>query len=107
MAYQIAAIRKVAMALPDVEEGISCAGTALERAVFKIEKKSFLFLGKAKDGVIELRIKLDDSLPDAEKRGFPGGAHGWVMVRLEKGKEPPKGVLSKWIKESYSAHCPR
>jgi len=103
MAYQIAAIRKVAMGLSGVEEGISCAGTGLERSVFKAKKKSFLFLGTAKDGAIELRLKLGASLADAEKRGFAAGTHGWVLVRLEKSTKLPKGLLEKWIGESHRA----
>jgi hypothetical protein len=103
MAYQIAAIRKVAMGLSGVEEGVSCAGTALERSAFKVKKKTFLFLGTAKDGAIELRLKLADSVTDAEKRGFAAGAHGWVLLRLEKTTKLPKGLLEKWIGESFRA----
>jgi hypothetical protein len=101
MAYQIAGLRKVAMKLPDTEEGISCAGTALERAAFRAKKKTFLFLG-----VKELRLKLDDSLGEAKKLAakepeiFEVGGGGWVLVRYA-GAKMAKGLLERWIGESH------
>ncbi len=41
----VEALRKLALALPEVEEGVSCAGTALERRTVKVRDKAFVFLG--------------------------------------------------------------
>ncbi len=85
----------LAMALPDVDEGISCAGTALECRTFLVRKKAFLFLSKD-----HIRLKLGPSIADAKKRGFAAGAAGWVKLNLDE--LPPRPLLKAWIAESHS-----
>ena len=85
----------IALALPDVEEGVSCAGTALESRTFRVKQKAFLFVSKK-----ELRLKLAASLADAKKRGFEAGAGGWVKLPLEE--LPGDAILKAWIRESHA-----
>jgi hypothetical protein len=95
------ALKKIAMRHPEVEEAIACKGTALESAVYKTRKKSFLFVSEK-----QARMKLGASLAEAKKIGKqkPGscevGAMGWAAVSLGR-DAPPAGVLEKWIGESY------
>ena len=49
-------IAAIARALPDVTEGVACAGTKLESRTFAVGKKSFLFVSAS-----EMRLKLDAS----------------------------------------------
>jgi len=97
-----AALRKHALGYPDVKEEIACKGTKVESAVFKVKKKSFLFLG---NGV--LRLKLTSSLPDAVKLAkkeaarYNAGAGGWVKVTYGPDQPLQLDVLKKWVEESY------
>lgn len=92
--------------LPGAEEGIACAGTALESRTLKIGGKAFAFFGPT-----ELRVKLSRSLPAAEKlaRTKPGscvpGAGGWTKCTLGPGMLPVS-TLAKWITESYRLFAP-
>jgi hypothetical protein len=101
-------LRKLALSLPDTEEGVACEGTPLESRTVRAKKKAFLFLGK-KDGMCQVRLKLDGSLADAAKRAkkeperVKVGAKGWVLVRLPADEAPPKGLFEVWIRESYEA----
>jgi hypothetical protein len=96
------ALRTLALKYSDCEEGVACKGTAIECSTFKVGGKAFLFLGRA-----DLRVKLSDSLPEAEKLAArePGrvtvGAHGWVKVTFSADEPPPLDVLGRWIDESY------
>jgi hypothetical protein len=96
------ALRTLALKYPDCEEGVACKGTAVECSTFKVGGKAFLFLGRA-----DLRVKLSDSLREAEKLAAkePGrvtvGAHGWVKVTFSDDQPPPLDVLGLWIDESY------
>ena len=84
-----------------MEETIACAGTPIEQASFKAGKKSFLFV-QQKDGGVVLRLKLQESLPAAEKDPVAEvGVGGWVTLRLDGGTSAPKGVTA-WIKESHA-----
>jgi predicted DNA-binding protein (MmcQ/YjbR family) len=85
----------IALALPGAEQGIACAGTALESRTFQVKKKSFLFVSKG-----QARLKLDASASEARKLGFAVGANGWVTVPLDD--LPPAVVIKRWIGESYS-----
>jgi hypothetical protein len=91
-----------ALALPDVEEGIACAGTVLEKRTIKVRKKAFLFLS-AKD----VMLKLADSLPaatklaDAEPERYKVGAHGWTTIQIAGAKRLSLPQIKKWIAESY------
>ncbi len=88
-------LRRLASQLPDVEEGVACAGTALESRTYKAKKKAFLFLGED-----HARMKLDASAKEAKKLGFEVGANGWVKVPLDEA--PPKAVLERWVAESHA-----
>jgi len=102
----IEALRKCALAHPDVEEGIACKGTALESSTFKARKKAFLFV-QPKDGGMKLRLKLDTLAPEAKKLAakepdrYGVGAKGWVAATFGPDEAPPKGLLERWIAESY------
>ena len=85
----------IALALPDVDQGIACAGTALESRTYQLKKKSFLFVSKD-----QARLKLDASASEAKKLGFTVGANGWVAIPL--GDVPAVAVIKRWIAESYS-----
>ena len=86
--------RSLALALPNVEEGVACVGTALESRTFVVAKKAFLFVS-AKDA----RLKLDSSATEAKRLGFAVGANGWVKIELAS--LPPVPVLKQWIAESH------
>lgn len=95
-------LRRFALALPEVEEGVACAGTALEARTFARGRKSFLFL-RASDA----RLKLGPSLAEAERLadGDPErcrvGANGWVHVQLEGAGDLRKRIEA-WIAESHA-----
>jgi len=100
---------KAAKALPDVGEGVACAGTSIETRTFTVHGKAFLFVG-AKN----LRLKLVRSAGEAgdfAKR--PGsaiqiGAGGWTTIRLADGEVPADAVLRRWVAESHALyHKPR
>jgi hypothetical protein len=102
-------LRKLALSFPETEEGVACEGTPLESRTVRAKKKAFLFLGQ-KDGMCQVRLKLDGSLSDAAKRAkkeperVQVGAKGWVLLRLPADEAPrptEKGFLEAWIRESY------
>ena len=105
MESAIKALRQMALRFPETEEGIACEGTAVEKRTIKVRKKAFLFLG-ATDAMLKLR----DSLPEASRlaREEPlrckAGASGWVTVTV---KGAPKGLLRKWVEESYGLFAPK
>lgn len=88
-------LASLAAALPGTEQGLACAGTALESRTFAVRGKTFLFLSKR-----QARLKLDPSAPEARKLGFPVGANGWVTLELDA--LPAATVLKRWIAESHS-----
>ncbi|MBK7878253.1 MAG: hypothetical protein IPJ77_21570 [Planctomycetes bacterium] len=85
----------LALALPGVEQGIACAGTALESRTFLVRKKTFLFVSKT-----QLRLKLERSAAKAKERGYDVGKNGWL--KLELAALPPPSVLKAWISESHA-----
>jgi hypothetical protein len=93
--------RKIALNLPEVEEGTSC-----NKSAFQVRKKSFCFMGQ-KDDSYNVMVKLVDSLPEAEKlqtdspERFKVGLHGWTTLIFPHSESPPSGLLEKWIVESY------
>jgi predicted DNA-binding protein (MmcQ/YjbR family) len=99
-------LRKLALSFPDTVETVACEGTPLEKRSFKVKKKSFLFLG-VKDDSFDVMVKLDRSLADAKKLQKTGpsavkvGKQGWVTAVYGEGEAPPKGLMEKWIGESY------
>ncbi|HEX6885999.1 MAG TPA: hypothetical protein VF530_21675 [Planctomycetota bacterium] len=88
-------LAKIALALPDVEQGIACAGTALESRTYRTGKSAFLFVS-AKDA----RLKLEASAAEARKLGFQVGTGGWVKLSLEA--LPAAAVLRRWVAESHA-----
>jgi len=98
----LAVLRKAARRLPDVEEGIACEGTPLERSTFKTNKKAFVFLGGTKDGGFDVMVKLGPSIAEAKKLGYAPGANGWVKIAFAKGEKIPKGLIERFIAESHA-----
>jgi YjbR protein len=99
-------LRSLALQLPETEEGIACAGTALERRTIKVRKKAFTFIGSS-----DLMLKLDQSLAEATRLASANpnitvGAHGWVTVKFGAGESPPLSCLSTWLEESYRLFAP-
>src|SRR5262245_7280694 len=94
-------LRKLALRHPGTEEGVACAGTALESRTVRAGKRAFLFLRPG-----ELRLKLRESLPEAAKlaskdsNSYSVGANGWVKAAFDAGGVP-LDTLAKWIDESY------
>lgn len=97
------ALREIALALPDVEEGIACAGTALERRTIKTRNKAFLFFGAG-----DAMLKLQASLPEAKKLAakqpgrYKAGASGWVKLTFSAEEPPALDIAKRWIAESYA-----
>jgi hypothetical protein len=96
----ITALSKIAAALPDVEQGIACEGTAVESRTFKVNGKAFVFLRPG-----NAMVKLDASLEEAKKvsKGDPRvkpGSGGWTIIRLDDGG-PPLPLMKQWITESF------
>jgi len=102
------ALRNQALAMANVEEGIACAGTSLEKRTIKVRKKAFVFLGQT-----DVMLKLDESLPEATRfaRLHPDnvkvGAHGWVTIKLSDSNGPSLECLSRWLDESYRLFAPK
>jgi hypothetical protein len=103
-----AVLKKLAMRLPHVEEGIACAGTALESPTVTAGGKAFLFLGEK-----DVRLKLGDSIGEANMLAAkaPGfcevGAHGWIKLTLSADVPLSKEVFERWIGESYRLIAPK
>lgn len=89
------ALATIALALPDVTQGVACAGTALESRTYCVGGKAFLFVS-GKDA----RLKLADSAADATALGLLVGANGWVKLSLAA--LPPPAVMARWIGESHA-----
>ncbi len=93
-------LRKLALGFPDTREEIACKGTAVESAVYRTGKKSFLFAGKK-----DIRLKLVESFAEAQKLAAKEPDHyqasmGWVTIRRAQG-DPPMEMLKRWVTESY------
>lgn len=88
-------LRSIALALPKVEQGVACAGTALESSTYRIGNKAFLFVSPK-----EARLKLRSSISDAKKSGFKVGAGGWVTLPLDSLPDPR--LAEQWVAESYA-----
>lgn len=102
MSDPVPALRRFALGYAEVQEGVACKGTALEKSSFAVGKKTFLFLGRD-----DLMLKLTDSLPQAATLAATApeccraGATGWVTIRFRHEHTPPFALLRKWIDESY------
>ena len=86
---------KIALALVDVDQGIACAGTALESRTYRTRKKAFLFVSTK-----QARLKLETSAPEARKLGCAVGANGWVTLPLDA--LPAAPIVKRWIAESHA-----
>ena len=97
------ALRKYALSFPEVEEGSSCVKRA-----FKARKKAFFYLGMH-DDTYNIMVKLIGSLDEAgqleasEPETYRIGSHGWTTVVYSHDVFPPKGLIERWIEESYRA----
>ncbi len=97
------AMRAVAMKLPDVDEGVACEGTPIEKRTVKVKGKAFLFLGTG-----DAMLKLEGSLAAASKLAekmparYRVGKGGWVKIVFGDDDGPLSAVVTKWIAESHS-----
>ena len=105
----VQSLRTFVMRLPDVEEDIACAGTAVECAKFQVRKKSFLFVGHD-----HVRLKLNDSLTEAVRlakkepaRYSAKPTNYWVKVSFTPDNPPPIALVERWIEESYHLNAPK
>jgi hypothetical protein len=101
-------LRMVAMRLPEVQEGIACEGTPVEKRAFKVRSKTFLFVD-ARVAMLKLRDSLADaaSLAQRESARYQVGAHGWVTVTFDPESPLPLDRLETWIGESYRLMAPK
>lgn len=101
-------LRKLALSFPESVEGSSC-----NKLSYKAGNKAFLYLGEADDGTYNLRFKLTDSYSEAEKLAakdsstYQPGSTGWVYCEFAASKAPPKGLMERWLEESYRALVPK
>lgn len=91
----MADLSSIARSLGDVEQGIACAGTALESRTFTSGKKAFLFVSKE-----QARLKLAASAAEARALGFAVGSGGWATLPLDE--LPAAAVLRRWVAESHA-----
>jgi len=100
-------IRKIASEFPEFDEGSSCVNRA-----FKSGGKNFLFLGEKPDEC-NIRLKLQESLPDIEKRAksapeaWDVGKSGWCLFRFDPNDPPSSDDLQRWITESFLLLAPK
>jgi hypothetical protein len=96
-------LRKVALALPDVEEVVACKGTTVESASFRVRGKAFLFLRPA-----TAMVKLDRSKDEAAKlsarepTGCKVGSGGWATVSILPPQPASLAQWKRWIAESHA-----
>jgi len=97
-------MRKVAGALPDAVEAMSCNQTS-----FKAAKKAFLYVGPGAKGVgYKAMFKLEASLEEAERLSlsepdrYQLGVGNWVSTRFSAENPLPKALWNRWLKESYA-----
>lgn len=94
-------IRLRASAYPGVEEGSACTQSS-----FKVNKKSFLFIG-LQGGRHKVMLKLKSSMPEAIKLAeqkpdcYGAGSTGWVTARFTSEDPIPQELWERWLDESY------
>lgn len=95
-------LRKIALGLDAVTEGVACEGTALERRTVKVGTKAFVFIGAT-----EAMLKLESSLAEASAFAEAAPEHcrvgsgGWVKLTIGQKESPAEEVVARWIVESY------
>ncbi len=100
-------LRSLALAFPEVVEGDSCV-----KRSFKARKKGFLYLGENAAGY-NVMVKLGPSLEEAQalasKRpdSWSVGKGGWAILKFDPSEHPPKGLLERWLEESYRLQAPK
>ena len=101
-------LRDLALKYPGAEEGIACAGTAIEKRTIKVRGKAFLFLG-AGDAMLKLSGSLAEAtrLAATEPSLFKVGASGWVTAKLNEDEPQRLEVFARWIDESYRLLAPK
>lgn len=98
----LGALREAALAQPDVEVSVACAGTSVESASFKVRGKAFLFLRN-----VSAMVKLSVSRAEAERwaQQSPGvckiGSGGWATITLATLDSAGVQRVRNWIAESY------
>lgn len=103
----ISRLRERALALPEVEEGDSCV-----KRSFKARKKGFLYLGEKSDEY-NVMVKLGPSIDEARKLAserpdtWSVGKGGWAILKFDPSETPPKGLLERWLQESYRLQAPK
>ena len=96
----------VAMKVAAAEMPNVTVGTACNQASYKLNKKSFFFIGP-QGGRYKAMFKLKDSLAQARQLAqaqpdaFEVGKLDWVTARFTSEKPLAKSIWSKWLKESY------
>ena len=97
-------MRKVAGALPDAVEAMSCNQTS-----FKAAKKAFLYVGPGTKGVgYKAMFKLEASLGEAESLAkseperYELGVGNWVTTRFSADDPLPKRIWNSWLEESHA-----
>ncbi len=94
-------LRAIALELPEVEEGVACEGTPIEKRTIKVRGKAFLFLGRD-----DAMLKLEGSLAEAEQLAerssgrIKAGKGGWVTIKSPEAKE--QKTLARWVVESHA-----
>jgi len=79
---------------------------------FKVNKKTFLFLGSDDKG-LGLSVKLPASglmaleLPFTEPTHYGLGKSGWVTATFANGRAVPLSLIREWLDESYRAIAPK
>ncbi len=96
------ALAALAEKLPDTDEGIACAGTAVESRTIRTGGKAFLFIRAA-----DARLKLGASVPEIAAMAakhpdhYQTGAGGWSKITFANGHTLDQRQLKRWITESY------
>jgi hypothetical protein len=106
MSRAMNALRKVAMSLDDVSEGIACEGTALEKRTVKVGSKAFLFLSPT-DAMLKLAEASLTAAKKASKKNpnITAGKSGWVKITFDD-ENPPPSSINEWIVESHALMRP-
>jgi predicted DNA-binding protein (MmcQ/YjbR family) len=85
-----------------------------DETVVKVNKKVFVFLGSEESPLWPaMTVKLDASheqalaMPGAELPGYGLGKSGWVTIPFRQTPQPPIGVLTDLVDESYRIVAPK